>query len=93
MDISLEEARDLALARLREATVEDAISRAFFGDPIESAAFWVFPYNSTEFVETGDFLAGLAGNGPIVVPKDGSPLFELTSAEPVQPQIERLEKP
>ena len=37
-------------------------------------------------------LRALAGNGPVVIPKDGSEPFTLSSAEPTDVQIERLER-
>ncbi|WP_046658604.1 YrhB domain-containing protein [Lysobacter capsici] len=38
----------------------------------EIARGWVFFYNSREFVETGNASAMLAGNGPILVERDGT---------------------
>ncbi len=40
----------------------------------------------------GDIMRALAGNGPVVIPKDGSEPFTLSSAEPTDVQIERLER-
>ena len=36
---------------------------------IEKPFGWVLYYNSKEFVETGDFIHRLAGNGPVIVEK------------------------
>ena len=48
---------------------------------------WVFGYNTRRFVQEGDLLALLVGNGPVVVPKSGrSPFFGL-SAFPIEEQL------
>ena len=39
---------------------------------LESPLAWYFVYNTKSCVESGDPMLGLIGNGPIVVPKDGS---------------------
>lgn len=39
---------------------------------IEVSGGWVFFYNSREFVETGDPISSLAGNGPIFVDHGGT---------------------
>lgn len=39
------------------------------GGPSETTHAWVFFYNTREYVETGEFSAALAGNGPILVNK------------------------
>jgi hypothetical protein len=36
---------------------------------------WEFGYNSRAFLEGGDIGASLIGNGPVVVPRDGSPPY------------------
>lgn len=51
---------------------------------------WAFAYNTRAFVERGDFIASLVGNGPIVVPKSGGPAFLASSAESVGDQLDRL---
>lgn len=33
---------------------------------------WSFGYNSRSFVEEGDIMSALAGNGPIMVPRSGA---------------------
>lgn len=38
---------------------------------------FVFFWNSVEYIETGDVMKSLVGNGPVVVPKDGSEVFGL----------------
>ncbi|MGK4593561.1 YrhB domain-containing protein [Amycolatopsis sp. w19] len=33
---------------------------------------WAFSYNSRAFVEDGDIVSSLVGNGPIIVPRSGA---------------------
>jgi len=85
-----DEARRLVEAALAESAREDGIERAIIGDPVEAGAYWVFFYQGREYLDSGDLDAMLVGNGPIVVPRDGSPLFALSAAEDTDAQIRRL---
>ncbi|UCZ59006.1 YrhB domain-containing protein [Mycolicibacterium phocaicum] len=60
------------------------------GEPVDYESWWVQGYQSRAFVEDGDENAALAGNGPIVVPKDGSAPFQLSSALPAAVQMKRI---
>ena len=64
---------------------------ALGGAPLESEHYWVFFYNTVEYWETGDDLASLAGNGPVVVPKDGGELRWMTSVRSPEEQLAELE--
>ena len=33
---------------------------------------WSFGYNTRAFVEDGDIMSALAGNGPVIVPRSGA---------------------
>lgn len=33
---------------------------------------WAFGYNSRSFLEDGDIVSSLIGNGPVIVPKSGA---------------------
>ena len=39
------------------------------GEPSETTHAWIFFYNTREYLETGEFSAALAGNGPVLVNK------------------------
>ncbi len=41
---------------------------------------WYFCYQSKEFLETGDFSAQLAGNGPFLIDRDSGELVVLGTA-------------
>ena len=50
---------------------------------------WVFFYNTAEFIETGDMLHALAGNGPILVTREGV-IHQLTSAMPWEEAVKEI---
>lgn len=43
---------------------------------------WVFFYNTRRFVETGNFLHALGGNGPVVYERASGDIVELPSHSP-----------
>ncbi len=51
---------------------------------------WVFFYNSRAYIEDGNEIEALAGNGPIVVEKATGRMHALTAAYPVEDQLARL---
>ncbi len=48
---------------------------------------WIFFYNTLRYLDKGDELARLAGNGPIFVSRSGR-VFELPSAVPWQESVD-----
>jgi hypothetical protein len=55
---------------------------------IEVSGGWIFFYNSREFIETGNPISALAGNGPIFVDRTGA-VRHLPSALPWDEAIKR----
>jgi hypothetical protein len=51
----------------------------------------VFYWNSRRYVETGDPMSFVAGNGPIIVPNDGAPAFILPTYEDPNTLLDRYE--
>lgn len=50
--------------------VNPNITLQIFSDRTEEHDFgWVFYYNSAKFIETGDILEALGGNGPLIINK------------------------
>jgi hypothetical protein len=80
MSITREQAQDLASGKVRElardAGDDFAIAPA---ETVQREEGWLFFYNSRDFVETGDPLSALAGNGPILVTTSGE-VREISSA-------------
>jgi hypothetical protein len=79
MTLTLEQARELA---------EQAMVAAFPNKDVvlqpektEVKPFgWVFYYNSRDYVESGDFLASIPGNGPILVDNEEGTVQLLSSS-------------
>jgi hypothetical protein len=54
---------------------------------------WVFRYNSSRYLETGDLLRhGIAGNGPVVVLANTGEIIALGTALPVAEEIAEFER-
>lgn len=85
--ISREEAVQVAESMLRELNTSDGVDRVVLGEPTDVAGHWVIGYNSRAYVEDGDIISALAGNGPIAVPRSGEPAFFLTSTRPAAEQL------
>jgi hypothetical protein len=51
---------------------------------IEKPYGWVLFYNTKEFVETGDFIHRLAGNGPVIVEKTSGKIKFFGSGESLE---------
>lgn len=85
------EARARAQAVL-DGSASPALPVALLDERLESAHHWVFFYNSVAFLETGDWLHALAGNAPIVVPKNGDPIIRFSTATSPEGQLEALER-
>lgn len=52
---------------------------------------WIYFYATKEFVETGNILYALGGNGPFIVERDTGLVFELPARHPVEDWIRRYE--
>jgi immunity protein 35 of polymorphic toxin system len=53
---------------------------------------WIFFYNSRRYLETGDPLEGLGGNGPVVVEQAGGRVHPLPSSSDPSTAITEFEK-
>lgn len=53
---------------------------------------WVFFFNSADFVRTGNHLHALAGNGPLLVRRDGG-VIALPSAVPWEEVVGKMARP
>jgi len=68
----------LALAILDDATIE-----CEFG--------WAFSYQTRSFIESGDVMDTLVGNGPLFVTREGT-MFETGTAEPAETYVENFKR-
>lgn len=91
--MDLDEAVALATRRLREIERPDVPLR--LGDPertwTERSWCYVFGFNSVAFLDRHD-IGKMVPSGPIVVPKDGSPVWVLPSALPRDEALDRYER-
>jgi len=55
----------------------------------EYPSHWVFYYNDSRFVETGDSLLDVVDSGPIAVSKINGGVTRLNGADPVHEQLDR----
>lgn len=59
---------------------------------IEKQWGWVFFYQSSEYLETGDFSSQLAGNAPFIVNKYTGELIATGTALPIEDYINEYEQ-
>ena len=67
--ITKDQAIDLVNDQLRKMDTPDFPFMIAERHTIDKPYGWVFFYNSKKFLETGEFLYRLAGNGPIILNK------------------------
>ncbi|WP_157692687.1 YrhB domain-containing protein [Burkholderia sp. ABCPW 11] len=61
------------------------------GKTIEKQYGWVFVFNSRKYLETGNIIFSLGGNGPIVVERESGQLHQLGSASSLQDSVKQFE--
>lgn len=49
---------------------------------------WAFSYDSKLYVETGSLSHALAGNGPVIIPKNGRSHWIASTAIPLEEQLQ-----
>ncbi|WP_179949307.1 YrhB domain-containing protein [Burkholderia sp. MSMB1078WGS] len=61
------------------------------GKTIEKQYGWVFVFNSRKYLETGNIIFSLGGNGPIVVERESGQLHQLGAASSLQNSVKQFE--
>jgi hypothetical protein len=80
--IDVQEAKGIASRRLLEIARKSGEDLVLVEtDTLQIDRGWLFFYNSSEFLRTGDPVHALAGNGPLLVTFDGA-VTELPSSVP-----------
>jgi hypothetical protein len=88
--INAPEARQIAAERVCEIEQEAGCKLELLDlSTVQVKQGWVFFYNSSDFIRTGNTSDALAGNGPLFVALDGR-LTELPSSKPWQRALEEL---
>lgn len=87
MQDAYEAAQELLDARIRPAHGADVV----IASCQEFPTAWVFGYNTRRYLAGGQFLAGIVGGGPVVVPKSGEAPYFGRSATPIEEQLRDLD--
>ena len=89
--MNLSDARIVADNYLAQMRAESNEELAYNYDITEvNAIGFVFFYNTKRYWETQDFMASLAGNGPILVLRDDGKVVELPANQTVEASIREL---
>lgn len=88
-----EEAKALVLQRLRERGVGGPDGVAIIEScTVEKSYGWIFFYNSLRYVQTGELIYSLVGQGPVIVIAESREIIELGSALPPEVAIRVTEE-
>ena len=91
--IDKETAKRLALEQITQTwNIADAQPVILDEATIERDFGWVFFYDSSKHIETGDFSDALAGNAPVIVNKHDGLLHVTGTYKPVLEFIEAYER-
>ncbi len=85
-DVILKDAFDVARRHLADAVQPVHRHEIVIASCTEYPTAWVFGYNTRASL-TGDFAAGLLGNGPVIVGKADGSVTLASSAFPVEQQL------
>ena len=88
--LTIEQTREVAEQELANAEADVMINPDF--DPVVRDWCVVYAYNSRAFLETGDYLQSLAGNGPLVVDRRDGTVRYLPSYAGIEVTLPQLEE-
>jgi hypothetical protein len=71
---------------------EGTVIKVLLEETIETKDYWVFFYNNSRFLETGDFNYSLIGNAPYIVDKYRGEIYITGTAEEIEFYIDEYEK-
>ena len=90
--LDINAAKEIALAHVRQLALSAGDEFDILPEStVEDTKGWVFFYNSADFVRTRSPMDSLAGNGPILVLRDGS-VVDLPSAVPWKDALKDLRR-
>lgn len=61
-------------------------------ETIEKECYWIFFYNSKEYIETGNFSYCLAGNSPLIIDKFFGGVHQTGTAYPLEVYTSKFEE-
>lgn len=71
---------------------EGIIVKILLEETIETEDYWVFFYNNSKFLETGDFSYSLVGNAPFIVDKYLGEIYVTGTARSTEFYMDQFEK-
>jgi len=86
-----EEALERVVAILSEKATPNEPWVVVENQKLETASAWIFVYNSKRYLETGEIIYALAGNGPVFVNKKTGEVKFHGSIPPLQTIIDEYE--
>lgn len=90
---SLDEAERLVLQRINEKYGQGPDALVLLREhTIEKPYGWILFFNTRVYVETGNELESLGGNGPIVFERNGGHIHQLGSARDPEQEIADFER-
>lgn len=93
MTMTIEAAMTLVQSYLDEKSLSAEDNLVILKDKVVEKEYgWIFIFNSKRFIETGNILYSLGGNGPIVVEKESGKFHELGSAKDFEDTIKEFEE-
>lgn len=91
-NMTRDEARAAVVEQVHRRGVGGADGIAIIeSETVEKPYGWIFFYNSRRYLESGDLMCSLVGQGPVVVVAATSEIIELGSARPPEVAIKELE--
>ena len=90
--LDLDDAKSVAerhLDRFRQSGADIVLDERH---TVERPTLFAFVYNSRDFVERGDELAALVGNGPLIVDRETGAVYECGSAHSVGHHVREYEQ-
>lgn len=93
--ITIETARALMTEKLVKYMLEspDSVKLEILdSETLEFSWGWVFFYNSTAYIQSGNDVDKIAGNAPVIVERESGRLFETGTAYAIESYIESYEK-
>lgn len=90
--LTKEDSIKLALQKFHEIEKPEFPFALIESETITKPYGWVYFYNSSKFLETGEYRYSLAGNGPVIVNKFTSEIVLYGSAKDPDEYIREYEK-
>lgn len=86
------EARQLALEAINERSGSSHELVVLDDHTIERSYGWIFFYQTKRFIETGNFIYALGGNGPVVVEHSTGNVSLLGTGRPLEEILAEFER-